>query len=572
MPEDDVHTRAYRAFQEALARSENERRTLISELGAVDAEAAELAARMLREFEGAEEIDPGRAIASAEWASDREGAVVNGWRIEKELSAGGFGRVYYAWRPAPGGKEEAAIKFLDMAPAQTARFRRERQILADLDHEGICRFLDGGTTAGGVPWMAMEYVSGLPITSYCDYRRLTITDRLRLFVKLCRAVEYAHSRRILHRDLKPANILVTPSGAVRVLDFGIAKLLQTAPDILSQITRAGSTLWTRQYASPEQVRGDAVSFATDVYALGVVLYELVTGLLPFSEASLSGADWRQVIADREPLAPSRALLLGAPGSGMPETAAGRRHTSPSRLKRALAGNLDAVILKALRKDPEQRYTHAERLRQEIERWLDGYPVAARRCGHPERARNWAGKNPGIAATATVCALAFVLLFGILFARQTHYLAASQHELQSRRRLRWLIGTGMPGIEDALPRGDLYRDERAAVVGIHRRLVQRAEQLPAFALASLDDALVTSALRCAEECARLGDSSAALAVTEPVLERAARWHAKYWLDDRWAYLYAQLLGQRVEMYTRLGQAQQAAAGRQLLSEVQARRGR
>jgi eukaryotic-like serine/threonine-protein kinase len=221
----DTRLRAYQLFRAVLERPATERESLIGASAVTEPDVAAIAANMLRDYQKEEDTDLGAAVTLPDWAQDREGTVVNGWRVERQIDLGGFGRVYHAWRPVPGGKEEAAMKFLDVAPHQIARFLQERQVLVDLNDEGICKFIDAGTTESGTPYVAMEYVPGLPITRHCDYHRKTVTDRLNLFIKLCRAVEYAHDRQVLHRDLKPANILVTAVGAVRILDFGIAKVL-----------------------------------------------------------------------------------------------------------------------------------------------------------------------------------------------------------------------------------------------------------------------------------------------------------------------------------------------------------
>ena len=223
---DETRLRAHQILRAAGDLPDAERQRFLAAKQVEEPEAAMEAARMLQDFDASGDIDPPKPVSLGGWWIDRQGTVVDGWHIHELLEQGGFGRVYRASRPTPDGeKEVVAVKFLDMAPAQVARFLRERQTLAELSHEGICKFINGGTTTDGTPYMVMEYVPGIPITSYCNKDRLSIASRLKLFVKLCQAVEYAHQQGVLHRDLKPANILVTAAGVVRVIDFGVARLL-----------------------------------------------------------------------------------------------------------------------------------------------------------------------------------------------------------------------------------------------------------------------------------------------------------------------------------------------------------
>ena len=469
-----------------------------------------------------------------------------------------------------------AVKFLDMAPAQVARFLRERQTLADLNHEGICKFIDGGTTPDGTPYMVMEYVPGIPITSYCNKDRLSITQRLKLFVRLCHAVEFAHQQGVLHRDLKPANILVTTAGVVRVIDFGVARLLDPIGRNAQPLTKLGEAPWTKAYAAPEQIQGGSLSLATDVYCLGAVLYELVSGQVPFSELALNSPDWAQVIAEREPLPPSQAFLAGALHSEhggfrkSAETEARSRRTSPGRLKRKLAGNLDAVVLKALRKAPSQRYPRVERLRSDIELLLEGLPVTARRCGLWERVRNRSAKCPVTAALMAASILCVVYPFSRGFPGQIADRVALREQDDAVGRLQHLTETGIPGIEDSLPRGLEARAARLLTVQIHTRLLQSVEVLPDYTLRDLDSSLAVSALRCAEEWRSLGDSREALAATAPVLPRAATRYELDRLDRRRREVYAQILRQRIDLHRSMNQEAEAADETRLLEEVEARR--
>jgi serine/threonine-protein kinase len=574
---DDTRSRAYQLLRAACDLPNAEREPFLAEKQVEEPEAALAAARMLRNCDASGDIDPPKVISLGGWGIDREGTVIDDWHVHELLEQGGFGRVYRASRPtADGEKEVVAVKFLDVAPAQVARFLRERQTLAELSHEGICKFINGGTTPDGTPYMVMEYVPGIPITSYCNKDRLSITSRLKLFVKLCQAVEYAHQKGVLHRDLKPANILVTAAGVVRVIDFGVARLLDPIGRNAHPLTEIGEAPWTKAYAAPEQVRGEDLSLATDVYCLGVVLYELVSGQLPFSELALNGPDWAQVIAEREPLPPSQACLAEASHAEngkfqeSTEAEARLRRTSPGRLKRKLAGNLDAVVLKALRKAASQRYARVERLRSDIELLLEGLPVTARRCGLWERVRNRSAKCPVTTALIAASILCVVYPFSRGFPGQIADRVALREREDAVGRLQHLTESGLPGIEDSLPRGPEARAARLLTARIHTRLLQNVEVLPDYTLRDLDSSLAVSALRCAEEWRSLGDPREALAVTAPILPRAATRYELDRLDRRRREAYAQILRQRIELHRSVNQEAEAEDETRLLEEVEARR--
>jgi len=573
---DETRSRAYQLLKAAGDMPQADADQFLAERSAEEPEAAGAAARMLARSRVTGDFALPNAITFGEWARDRKGTTVGDWHIGDLLAPGGFGRVYRARRRTAGGEhEEVAIKFLDMLPDQVERFLRERQTLADLNHEGICKFIDGGTTPDGTPYMVMEYVAGLPITIYCDEHSLSVAERLKLFVKLCHAVEYAHQQRVLHRDLKPANVLVTRAGAVRVIDFGIARLLDPVKAGSERLTMFGESIWTRTHASPEQVIGGDLTLSTDVYGLGVVLYELLSGQLPFSESALSGPDWAGVIAEQEPLPPSQASLVERSDESYggsvitAEDSAHLRGTSPRRLKRKLAGNLDAIVMNTLRKAPDQRYRRVERLRSDIELVLEGLPVTVRNCGLWERVRNRAVKCP-VAATLIVASfLSVAYPFSRGFPGQIEDRVAL-HELDDALlRLQGLAERGLPRIEDSIPSGPENREVRLLTARIHTRLLQSIEVLPDYTLRELDNSLVRSALRCAEEWRNLADPGAALAVTAPVLPRAATRYESDRRDRQRRDLYSQLLKQRVEMHRWLKQEAEAADEARLLQEIEAR---
>ena len=285
--------------------------------------------------------------------------------------------VYLGVRSNDEYRQRVAVKILrqGVGPDAGLRLRRERQILAALDHPHIARFLFGDTTEDGVPFFAMEYVDGLRIDEFCHQHRLSVDQRLDLFLRICSAVEYAHRNLVVHRDLKPGNILVTGDGHPKLLDFGIAKLLN--PDLLEP-DAAPTVKWLRRltpsYASPEQVRGEPMTTATDIYSLGVLLYELLTGALPLQLWGLSTAEAERAVLESEPKRPS-AVVQAEAASSDPSADSGRDLRD---LRRRLTGDLDHILLKALRKEPARRYSSVERFAEDLQRHLRGEPVQARK--------------------------------------------------------------------------------------------------------------------------------------------------------------------------------------------------
>ena len=341
------------------------------------------------------------------------GARIGPYRVVREIGRGGMGIVYLAERADGEFEQRVALKLVrrGLDEEEVARFRRERQILARLDHPAIARLFDGGVHSDGRPYFAMELVEGEPITAFCDARRLPIDERLRLLRRVCEAVQYAHGNLVVHRDLKPTNILVSPDGVLKLLDFGIAKLLSDASGAdLPELTRAGMRFLTPAYAAPEQLRGEAVSTATDVYALGVILFELLAGRRPFGGRDSSAAELQRAVLETEPARPSTAVAgratTGAEGPRPDDVAAARR-TAPTSLRRRLAGDLDAIVLKALRKEPQHRYPTAAALADDLERSLDGRPVRARPEGRRYRLSKFVRRNRVPLAAAALLALSLV---------------------------------------------------------------------------------------------------------------------------------------------------------------------
>jgi non-specific serine/threonine protein kinase/serine/threonine-protein kinase len=325
------------------------------------------------------------------------------YRVERELGRGGMGVVLLASRADQQYRKQVAIKLL--RPGHDGdnifrRFQNERQILANLEHPNICRLLDGGVTDEGEPYFVMEHVrNARPIDEYCASRDLGLRERLNLFRQACEAVQYAHRFLIVHRDLKPSNILVTDEGVVKLMDFGIAKNLLAGFDDPAPQT-LGIQPMTPAYASPEQLRGEAISTASDVYSLGVVLYELLTGHRPFESAEKGLPDMVQSICEEEPLRPSETIHRPRSNS-----LASIRHGKPGEgFIEHLRGDLDWIILMALRKDPMRRYVSVEQFSEDIHRYMEGLPVIARSDTFSYRAGKFLGRNRlGIAAVALIVA-------------------------------------------------------------------------------------------------------------------------------------------------------------------------
>ncbi|MBK7595527.1 MAG: serine/threonine protein kinase [Gemmatimonadetes bacterium] len=325
------------------------------------------------------------------------GRRVGQYELLREIGQGGMGTVYEAHRADDQYRKRVAIKMVSLLGDRTqalARFQRERQLLARLEHRNIAALLDGGVTAEGEPYFIMEYVEGQPIDQWCTARHLGLRDRLALFRQVCAAVQYAHEHLVIHRDLKPGNILVAEDGTVKLLDFGIAKLADPTQLGGDDLTHTGVTPMTVAYASPEQLLGGEVTTASDIYSLGVVLYELVTGVRPFAPTARGALVERGV-----PTAPSRAVTA--------ESAVSEQDTA-ARLRRSLAGDVDSIVLMALRPEAERRYRTAQQLGDDLQRYLGGLPVLAQPDTIGYRLGKFARRNRMAVAAA---ALAVVALIG-----------------------------------------------------------------------------------------------------------------------------------------------------------------
>jgi tetratricopeptide (TPR) repeat protein/predicted Ser/Thr protein kinase len=345
------------------------------------------------------------------------------YRVVTELGRGGMGVVYLAERDDGQFRRRVAVKILSGGPDAEElrqRFQAERQILATLDHPNIAQLIDGGVTDEGLPYLVMEYVDGLPITDYCDRNRLGVRDRLRLFIDVCAAVHHAHRNLIIHRDLKPSNVLVTHDGQVKLLDFGIAKLLNPGLSaIAAPVTRQSERILTPEYASPEQLRGEPLSTTSDVYALGIVLHELLTGVRPEPNTR-----------------PSSIAMRSGPAAAV-------RDASTDQLSRTLRGDVDAILGMALRPEPSRRYGSAELLAQDVDRYLQGLPVAARtgnRWYHARKfvRRHWLAAAAVVVAATSLSAAAAVALRERALAHRERD-RTQQALLESERVTAFLIG-------------------------------------------------------------------------------------------------------------------------------------
>ena len=363
--------------------------------------------------------------------SDWTGRRIGPYTVVREIGHGGMGTVYLARRADGQYDRDVALKVIQspLDGHQRARFVAERQILARLSHPGIAQLFDGGLTDDGFPYFTMEYVDGERIDRYCDSHELDIASRLRIFGHVCEAVAAAHRSLVVHRDLKPSNILTTADGAIKLVDFGIAKPLD--PAVTTDLTRTGGELFTPDYASPEQVSGGAITTASDVYSLGVVLYQLLTGVQAHRFTSKTPADVERAICEGETPSPSSAVAALAAASGRAsdsapdavphdaEQIARVRRTRPDRLKRRLAGDLDTIVMKALHKDPARRYASVDLLQQDITSHLHGLPVAARPDSWTYRTRKFAARHRAsvVAGALIVASLAIGLVTTMIEARR-----------------------------------------------------------------------------------------------------------------------------------------------------------
>ena len=413
-----------RLFHTALELGPEERTAFLTEACDGDDELRNRVEKLLASYENAGSFLASPAIVDAgvispvaetesDGSNDRIGQRIGPYEILREIGHGGMGTVFLAVRADDQYRKEVAVKIVNKGMDTDTILRRfvmERQILANLEHPNIARLLDGGTTVDGLPYFVMEYVEGETIIRYCDQHRLHTLERLQLFRQVCSAVQFAHQNLIVHRDLKPSNIIVTADGTPKLLDFGIAKLLGSD---LPEATATVGRLLTPEYASPEQLRGLPITTTSDVYSLGVVLYELLTGHRPFNFESRSPEEVARLITAGEPIKPS--VIITHTNSARhtddvehrsitPEAISHMRDGNVDKLRRRLAGDLDIILLKALRKEPERRYAAVQDLSADIQRHLTGLPVLAREDTFAYRAGKFIQRNTASVAAAAVVAI------------------------------------------------------------------------------------------------------------------------------------------------------------------------
>jgi serine/threonine protein kinase/TolB-like protein len=402
--------RMSKLLDEALPLDEAARRLWLEALPAADRDLA----LPLREalLGGTDESDSaftlfGGGEESSQMSGLQPGASVGPYELIRLLGSGGMAEVWLAQRADGAFKRRVALKLPALAPMRKdlgQRFSRERDILASLEHPHIARLYDAGVDAAGWPYLSMEYVRGDPLTEWCDLHRVAVRGRVQLFLQVLAAVQYAHERHVIHRDLKPSNILVTDSGQVRLLDFGVAKLLESeegADEV--PLTRVYGQALTPVYASPESVRGDPAGPKSDIYSLGVLLFELLAGDRPYRlKGGASRSMLEQAIAEAEVPRPSTQTT--------PEAAA-RRAVSQDHLVRALRGDLDLIVLMALEKEPEARYASAAALADDLQRYLDGRPVRAQPPRLRYRLRKFVRRNRAMVAVASGAIIAVLAIAG-----------------------------------------------------------------------------------------------------------------------------------------------------------------
>jgi serine/threonine protein kinase len=437
-------------LDEALALPASEREAFVDALGSEHAARREVLRTLLSRAPALETNDflrtlPHGALPSAPPAGGQPepGAEIGPYRLIEELGAGGMGAVWLAERRDGSPRRKVALKLprLSWDPSLAARSLRERDILAALEHPHIARLYDAGVDALGRPYLAMEYVQGQPIDAWCDARRLSLASRVDLLRQVADAVAYAHRRLVVHRDLKPSNILVTDQGQVRLLDFGIARLLDADAAQAGETTVAAPA-FTVNYASPEQLQGLALGTSTDIYSLGVVAHELLCGRRPHAHLPERGMARVQAILAAEPAPPSRIVPTAAQATA--------RASTPWPLQRALRGDLDAILLRALARQPELRYPSAEALADDLARWRDGRPVAAQRPRPAYLLRKFVSRHRlGVGASAAaVVALTVTASLAVLQGR--HAQEQAQRAQASRDFLVRLFERADPELRGGRP--------------------------------------------------------------------------------------------------------------------------
>lgn len=399
-------------FQQAVALPQEDRKEFLDRVCDSNLDLRNEIEALLIADQSQESVDSPLKLDMANLDSKLVGSVIDDWKIIRQIGVGGMGTVFLAHRHTTDFQQSAALKLVKKgmdSEAVVQRFQQERKILASLNHKNIAKLLDGGMTQDGRPYFVMEHVDGLPITQYCDQHRLNISQRLNLFRAVCSAVHHAHKNLIVHRDLKPSNIIVTGSGDLKLLDFGIAKLLDDSEN--QQFTRTGMQLHTPAYASPEQLINDPITTASDIYALGILFYELLTGRRPF-EIKRSEQEFRELVLTGQPVKPSDAvteIVSITNKTQTAETISQCRSTRVQGLKRTLAGDLDTICMMAMHREADRRYTSASEFASDIQRHLDGLPVSARPDSRVYRLNKFIKRNKASVSIASLAVLSIILI-------------------------------------------------------------------------------------------------------------------------------------------------------------------
>ncbi|MEW6125674.1 MAG: protein kinase [Acidobacteriota bacterium] len=518
-------------FHSALQQAPERRSVFLAEACAHDQTLLEEVESLLFSYEESSHFIQGSAFDQAvdlftQTDTPQPGQKIGNYKIIRELGQGGMGAVLLAIRDDDEFEKRVALKIIKRGMDTDyvlERFRNERQILARLEHPNIAHLLDGGTTENGLPYFVMEHIEGLPIDVYCDEKKLTITQRLKLFRKVCAAVHYAHQNLVIHRDIKPSNILVTEDGTPKLLDFGIAKILTPDSGDYTKETATMLRMMTPEYASPEQVRGDHITTASDIYSLGVVLYEMLTGRSPYRYKGRSPMEILHIVSESDPEKPSTVIYRLEEKTATvknvktqlitAEDVSLLREGSPDKLHKRLSGDLDNIVLKAMRKESLKRYASAEQLSEDLRRYLQGLPVSASKGTFSYRAWKFINRNKaGVIAGSLVL---LTLIAGIVATAWQAHVAQQQRELASfeREKARRLARSVLFDYYDAIV-------DLPGSVPVRNKLAQdMVEYLNSFALEAAGDPALQSELADAYErvssvlggsaYANLGDTQKAL---------------------------------------------------------------
>jgi non-specific serine/threonine protein kinase/serine/threonine-protein kinase len=490
-------------FEQALERPAGERTAFLQQTCNGDEELRREVESLLDSHERAGSFIDQRSmflsqeILEQETPSVQTGQLIGPYRVVREIGRGGMGAVYLAERADEQYQKRVAIKLIKRGmdtDSVLRHFRNERQILASFDHPNIARLFDGGTTTDGLPYFVMEYVDGVPIDKYADAHGLTINDRLKVFLQVCAAVSYAHRHTVIHRDVKPSNIFVTNDGVPKLLDFGVAKILQSGDGVESLMTMPGARPMTPEYASPEQVRGEPVTTASDVYSLGVVLYELLTGSSPYRLSTRAPREIERAITEQEPTKPSTVARNSRIVNGESDEPRMPVRLGPNYDSRKLRGDLDNIVLMALRKEPARRYQSVEQFAGDIRRHLESRPVLARRDTVSYRAKKFVQRNK-VATAAAILVLISLVVGLIATSWETHRARVEKARAERRfndvRRLAHSVLfdyhdaiKDLPGatrarerlVKDALTYLDSLAGEAAGDPGLQRELASAYERV------------------------------------------------------------------------------------------------